>query len=696
MTEYRNFFRLAVLFLLGLCAFSSSVRAQDLKALEEQAMRAAVAKVAPSVVRIQTIGGLDRIGRVLIGAGPTTGLIVSDSGYIVSSAFNFVQNPSSILVTLPSGERLPAQLVASDHSRMLVLLKVESHEKLPAPETAPVEEMKPGAWAIAVGRTFEGGGTNMSVGVISALRRNYGKAIQTDAKISPSNYGGPLVDIRGRVLGVLVPLSPQSKKVVAGVQWYDAGIGFAVPMRHLIQVLPKLQAGEDLDPGLLGVTLAKGDPYAEPPTLAAVHPNSPADEAGLKQGDTIVEIEGKPIATQIDLRFALGPRYAGETVTMVASRTSGDGELKIEKNVTLVKKLEPFSPGLLGVLPQREAKQEQGETEAERQAKDKEKNEEKTPDSSQTKSEPDGEETASGVAVRYVFPQSGADKAGIRPGDFIVAIDDQPTPSRGEAAKAMVSHGAGSTVRVKISRQGKTQPLDVVTSRAPLAIPADLPPETTGAQPPADDRPAVGLSEIQTPELKNKATLYVPENYDPRRQYGLVVWLHDAGGDDVDQLVSRWKAHCEERDLILLAPRAADSAKWERDETEFIRKALEQVLDTYSIDATRIVAHGYRAGGVMAYRAALQHRDRFRGVAVVEAPLPLTLEVPDGSPTRRQFFYSAQAEKSRYALRIEIGLKKLQDAAYPVTRITLARETGYLSDEELTELVRWMDSLDVL
>ena len=71
---------------------------------------------------------------------------------------------------------------------------------------------------------------NVSVGIVSALDRIWGKAIQTDAKISPNNYGGPLVDIAGRVLGVLVPMSPDGSGEVAGVEWYDSGIGFAVPL----------------------------------------------------------------------------------------------------------------------------------------------------------------------------------------------------------------------------------------------------------------------------------------------------------------------------------------------------------------------------------------------------------------------------------------------------------------------------------
>ena len=114
-------------------------------------------------------------------------------------------------MTLPSGSRAAAQIVARDHSRMLVLLKVNTSEKLTVPAAAPRGEMTVGQWAIAVGRTYEQPQPNVSVGVLSATNRIWSTAIQTDAKISPANYGGPLIDIQGRVLGVLVPLSPQKQ-----------------------------------------------------------------------------------------------------------------------------------------------------------------------------------------------------------------------------------------------------------------------------------------------------------------------------------------------------------------------------------------------------------------------------------------------------------------------------------------------------
>src|SRR5262245_7708160 len=165
-----------LLFALTLvCALAPLSAQDDLEGLEEQAIRSAVATVAPSVVRIETVGGLERVGQVLVGTGPTSGLIVSEDGFIVSSAFNFIQQPTSILVVLPGGQRAAARIVARDHARMIVLLKVNAESKLPVPIAVPRNEVSVGQWSIAVGRTYDQPQPNLSVGVISATNRVWGR-----------------------------------------------------------------------------------------------------------------------------------------------------------------------------------------------------------------------------------------------------------------------------------------------------------------------------------------------------------------------------------------------------------------------------------------------------------------------------------------------------------------------------------------
>ncbi|MBI3862626.1 MAG: trypsin-like peptidase domain-containing protein, partial [Planctomycetia bacterium] len=330
------------------CLFASDTRAA-LEVKEEQAIKQAAAVVAPSLVRIETVGGLDRVGQVLTVTGPTTGVIVASDGYVISSAFNFASRPASILVTLSDGRRLPAVQVATDKLKMLTLLKVAAAD-LPVPTVAPAGSFHVGQWAIALGKTLDET-ASISVGIVSALNRIWGKAIQTDAKVSPVNYGGALVDIEGRVLGVLVPLSPQASGEVAGVEWYDSGIGFAIPMIDVNATLERLKEGKDLVGGLMGITTRGRDIYEGQPIIDRVRYGSPAQQADLKEGDTILELDGHPVKRQAQIKHALGNRYAGETVTVKIKR--GDEELTRE--LTLVDKLVPYESAYLGVLPVRDA-----------------------------------------------------------------------------------------------------------------------------------------------------------------------------------------------------------------------------------------------------------------------------------------------------------------------------------------------------
>lgn len=250
---------LAVAALLLNCTTTRTFAQVD--ALEQEAFQQATALAGPSIVRIETIGGRDVVGELITGTGPTTGVVVSSDGYVITSSFNFIAQPAQILVTLPDDRRFTAEVVARDTSKMLTLLKVDVDGLEPLAAT-PKDDLRVGQWSLALGRTYSNTFPNLSVGIISALGRIDGKAIQTDAKVSPANYGGPLVDIEGRGMGILVPLSPQKSDETAGVEWYDSGIGFAVPLEDIYAVLPRLKAGEDLAPGRMGVTFEDTGPLA--------------------------------------------------------------------------------------------------------------------------------------------------------------------------------------------------------------------------------------------------------------------------------------------------------------------------------------------------------------------------------------------------------------------------------------------------
>ncbi len=651
----RGLYNLVVLLLLATAAGVNTARADDLADLEEQAIREAVQSASAAVVQIDTIGGREQVAGELVGSGPTTGLVVGSDGWIVSSAFNFRQQPTSIIVTLPDGTRLPATRVATDHSRMLVLLRVETDEPLATALAVPHDEVRSGQWAIAVGRTF-GSSANVSVGVVSATRRMMGKMIQTDAKISPSNYGGPLIDLHGRTFGVLVPMAPQAGGKMAESGLYDAGIGFAAPLETIFTVLPKLQAGEDLHQGLLGVGLAVGDSYQVPPQVTTVTAQSPASEAGLEPGDVIVEIDDVPVATVMQMKMQLGSRYAGETIRLALRR----GEERIEREATLVDKVPPFDQGFLGVLPMRDPP----------------------------------EKDASGVVVRYVYTGSPAAEAGIKPGDRIVKIGVRQLRGVAEAIAAMRAVVAGDAVEVAFAGEGgQSQSKTLHAVSFPEQVPAELP----AARGIALDGPVgvrTGLTSLRLPQFPRECKVYVPETYRAAVPHGVVLWLHPSGGVDEELMVQRWQELCEQRSLIVVAPPAEDASRWQQSDAAFVVAVLEKALVSYNVDPRRIVSHGLQAGGAMAYKVALEQGERVRGVAAIDAPLPSRTQVPAVEPNRPLAVFTTQSSGSRFAKRIEQSIKAFRAAKYPVTVQQPGAEARYLSPEELAELGRWIDSLD--
>ena len=629
----------------------------DSAELEEQAIRAAADAVAPSVVRIETVGGLERVGKALAGTGPTTGLVVAEDGYVISSAVNFIQQPSSILVTLPSGKRATAKIVARDQARMLVLLKVATEEKLPVPLAAPRNEMAVGQSAIAMGRTFDTSGPSLSVGVLSALNRIWGRAIQTDAKVSPTNYGGPLIDLRGRVIGVLVPLSPQGQESeLAGSEWYDSGIGFAVPLVDINSRLETLKGGQDLKPGLLGISLKKGDIYSLPAEVAASRADGPAGKAGIKTGDEVVEIDGAPVKRQAQLKHLIGAHYAGDKVKVVVRR----GSQRIEVSVELIDKMDPYQHPFLGILPIRDDKQP-------------------------------------GVLVRYVYPGSPAEKSGLKPGDRIVKMGAAPVmlADANSFRDLFAISPPGQKIPFEIQRGTESLKLEISLAAAlPTEMPADLPAATSKEQKAPEAKPATGLVEIKLAEEKNNCVAYVPETYHPDVPHGVVVWLHGSGGVDRAALAARWKIACEKHHLIVLAPQALDPSKWEPAEAPFVRKSLDDLLAHYNVDRSRIVVYGYQTSGSLAFSIGLVNTDRIRAIVAVDAAPTARSAVPENDPLIRLAFFLASADKSPAAAGIKTASERLKAMKYPVTSKSLGDSPRDLNDAEIVELARWIDALD--
>ena len=629
--------------------------AANLESLEEQAFKEASAVVAPSVVRIQTVGGLDRVGRVLTGTAATTGVVVSADGYVISSAFNFASRPASVLVTLADGRRFPAKIIANDWSRMLTLLKIEA-EGLSVPRVAPRDGFRVGQWAIAMGRTYESPLPNLSVGIISALDRIWGRALQTDAKISPANYGGPLVDIRGQVIGVLVPLSQRQAGRTAGVEWYDSGIGFAIPMADILGTLPRLKTGTDLLPGLMGITLRAGNVYASAAIIDRVRFNSPAEKAGLQPGDVIANVDGQPIRRLVQVRHALGNKYAGDTISVVVRR----GEESVEQKIQLIGKLEPYTPTFLGILP---ARRKQGEA-------------------------------ATGVVVRGILPESPAAMAMIRPGDTVVQLDDTPVTDSAGLFDAISRRRVGADVTVHVDRNGARQKISAKLAVLPTQVPAVLESQIIAAPDPKPaDLPTIGRFNKDLAGHDNNFWGFVPETYNPAHGYGLVVWIHPGSDTMEADIYDLWKPICEQRGLILVGPRAKELAGWNLNEAGFIEALVKEMQQKYNIDDQRIVLHGYSNGCRFAYHLAFKYRTLFRGVAASSEPLKVT--PPENRPDLRLQFFLSCGDKDNLYRRVQQTRGRLAAMKFPVT---LSTEPGlgheYPTLPVLDEIGRWIDLLD--
>ena len=409
--------------------------------------------------------------------------------------------------------------------------------------------------------------------------------------------------------------------------------------------------------------------FADPLVIAAVQPNSPAWHAGLKAGDVIVEVDGHAVATQSQMKHVLGPHYAGDKVQVAVLR----GTERIERGAELIDRLVPYSAPFLGILPMRPVGT--GGTAS----------------------------ATAGVTIRYVYPGSPAAKADLQPGDRITALQETPIKDADDMLARLASFSARDKVQLSVVRGDKTRQVNIQFDALPETIPPQLPPAhaalTTEAPAPAaaaTKKPAVGIVPIKIPEVASGCIAYVPPDYNPAIAYGVVIWLHGAGGYKDAELIARWKDLCARHDLILLAPKSADTAHWQRTELAFIRKTLDEVSAKYHVDRSRVVVAGQEGGGGMAYLAALTNRDRVAGVATVDAALPTGTQPPAADPVARLAFYIARAEKSATHRQIEETIGLLHAAKIPVAVKDLGPAPRSLSADELAELARWVDSLDRL
>lgn len=259
--------------------------------------------------------------------GGGSGFFISEKGYIVTNN-HVVENATNITVTLHDGRELDAKIIGTDQRTDLAVLKVEG-SGFQFVEFDPSTKIRVGDWVVAIGNPFGLGGT-ATAGIVSGLgRENVGEAnisdfIQIDAPINPGNSGGPTFDMSGRVIGVNTAIFSRSGG--------NIGIGFAIPANIARSITDQLIKNGQVKYGWLGAVVQDlnremADSYglkgAKGALVSSINPNSPAAKAGLKRGDVVLSIDGKPVSSHSDLTRKIGQTPAGTKIKLDVADQSG-------------------------------------------------------------------------------------------------------------------------------------------------------------------------------------------------------------------------------------------------------------------------------------------------------------------------------------------------------------------------------------
>ncbi len=296
-------------------------------------------QLAPSLVRLETMGGMEQIGSPAAGfrkpVRVSTGVWATEDGFLFASAAAFAHEPNAVIAVTSDGRRFPARLVSTDFRRKIALLKIDAPKngvpmRFQVPEAVPVSEMRPGQKILAFGRVLDPEVPSLSVGILSGKNRQYGMAIQTDAHVSPANYGGPMTDLDGRVLGILTPFGMGPNELVTGMELYDSGIGFAIPFEELLAFLPQMQTRREWHPApKLGVLFGNPSPILADLKVRYVEDGTLASRAGIQVGDLMTHINGISVKRGIDFQREWIRYTEGDAVRIRFLRGSESLEMEI-------------------------------------------------------------------------------------------------------------------------------------------------------------------------------------------------------------------------------------------------------------------------------------------------------------------------------------------------------------------------------
>jgi serine protease Do len=334
--------------------------------------------------------------------GVGSGFVMNRDGYILTNN-HVVEDADQIKVKLTSGKEYDGKIVGRDPKTDLALIKIEASSDLQPLSLGNSDDLKVGSWVVAVGSPF-GLEQTITAGIVSAKGRVIGSGpydnfIQTDASINPGNSGGPLINMKGEVVGI-------NTAIIASGQ----GIGFAIPINMAKEIAPQLQEKGHVTRGWLGVSIQEVTPALvksfdlkekKGALVAQVISGSPAEKAGIEQGDVIVEFDGKEVTDSKDLPRIVASTPIGKAVTIKLLRNGKalDRQMKVGEMEEKVEVAKAPSHKSLGITVQN-----------------------LTPEITKGL----GLKKDTGVVVTRVEPGSPAADAGIQTGDLVQEVNRKP------------------------------------------------------------------------------------------------------------------------------------------------------------------------------------------------------------------------------------------------------------------------------